>query len=94
MRAAAEDGATLDGSLRRMSPRYGEIHVPVAIVVGDADRIVSAEEHSFRLHAALPHSTLAVLPGTGHQIPVVRPEAVVDAIRSVAGGVGAYREVA
>ncbi len=66
--------------MRALSPRYAQIPIPVVIVTGDSDEIVSAQEHAYRLHAALPHSTLTVLPHTGHELPQTRPQAVVDAI--------------
>jgi pimeloyl-ACP methyl ester carboxylesterase len=78
------DDFLLNGSLPKFTPRYSEIHVPVAIVTGDSDLIVPAAENAHRLHQALPKSHLNILPKTGHQIPVTRPQAVVDAIDLVA----------
>jgi pimeloyl-ACP methyl ester carboxylesterase len=78
------DDALLNSSLPKFTPRYSDIHVPVAIVTGDSDQIVPAKENAHRLHEALPKSHLIVLPDTGHQIPFTRPEAVVEAIDSVA----------
>jgi len=40
----------------------------LAIITGDADAVVAAADHSRRLHAEVPDSTLAVLPGLGHMI--------------------------
>ena len=60
------------------------LRIPVSIVAGDSDQIVPVEEHSRRLHEALPGSELLVLPRTGHQIPFTYPDAVVGAINRVA----------
>jgi pimeloyl-ACP methyl ester carboxylesterase len=80
--ANAEDIRTLSPSLKALSPRYGEIRVPVVIVTGDSDLVVNPEQHAYPLHQAIPHSKLMVLPHTGHMIPHTRPEAVVEAIRA------------
>lgn len=78
------DDALLNSSLPKITPRYSDIRVPVAIVTGDSDLIVSAKENAHRLYEALPKSHLTVLPDTGHQIPFTRPKAVVQAIDDVA----------
>lgn len=78
------DDALLNESLPKLSPRYSELNIPTAIVTGDSDLLVPAEENAHRLSEALPNSHLTVLPNTGHQIPFTRPEAVVDAIDYVA----------
>ena len=78
------DDALLNESLPEFADRYPEINVPVAIVTGDADQIVPAEQNAERLHQALPHSHFNLLPRTGHQIPFTRPEAVLAAIDHIA----------
>ena len=83
VRAYALDEASLNDSLKKFSPRYSEIIVPVSILAGDSDLIVSEKEQAERLHKALPKSHLIVLPKTGHQIPFTRPQAVVDEIERV-----------
>jgi len=77
------DDALLNADLRNFSTRYSGLRLPIAIVTGDSDMIVPLEENSRRLHLELPHSELVVLERTGHQIPITRPEAVVDAIDRV-----------
>ena len=78
------DEALLNASLAKFSPRYPELRMPVSIVTGDSDLIVPARENALRLAAMLPHAKLQVLKKAGHQIPFVRPEAVVGAIEMVA----------
>jgi pimeloyl-ACP methyl ester carboxylesterase len=78
------DDALLSESLPKFADRYPEIKVPVAIVTGDADQIVPADQNAERLHRALPQSHMNLLPKTGHQIPFTRPEAVVAAIDQIA----------
>jgi pimeloyl-ACP methyl ester carboxylesterase len=78
------DDALLNSSLPAFTSRYSELQLPVAIVAGDTDQIVPATENAHRLHKALTHSTLRVLPQTGHQIPFTQPQAVIDAIEEIA----------
>lgn len=79
------DDALLNESLPKFAARYAEITIPMAIVAGDSDQIVPAEENAERLYRALPHSYFNLLPHTGHQIPFTRPDAVMTAIDHVAG---------
>jgi pimeloyl-ACP methyl ester carboxylesterase len=83
VKAYSLDEASLNDSLKKSSPRYAEISVPVSILAGDSDLIVSEKENAERLHQALPKSHLIVLPKTGHQIPFTRSQAVVDEIERV-----------
>ena len=77
------DDALLNKDLRSFSARYSGLRLPIAIVTGDSDMIVPLAENSRRLHVELPHSEMVVLEKTGHQIPITRPEAVVEAIDRV-----------
>lgn len=44
------------------------IGVSTAIIAGDADRLISFHA-SEELHAAIPGSTLTIVPGMGHELP-------------------------
>ncbi|HEX7722187.1 MAG TPA: alpha/beta hydrolase [Pyrinomonadaceae bacterium] len=83
VRAYAQDEDLYNSSVKKYSPRYAEIAVPVSIVTGDADLIVSEKENADRLHEVLPKSRLIVLPKTGHQIPFTHPQSVIDEIERV-----------
>ena len=78
------DDALLNESLPKLSPRYPELDIPTAIITGDSDLIVPANENAHRLAESLAKARLSVLPNTGHQVPFTRPDAVVEAIDSVA----------
>ena len=78
------DDALLNESLPKLSPRYGELNIPTAIVTGDSDLIVPAKENAHRLSEDLPNSELTVLEKTGHQIPFTRTFSVVEAIGRIA----------
>ncbi|MEU6976091.1 alpha/beta hydrolase [Streptomyces sp. NPDC046371] len=60
-----------------------ELRLPVAVLVGTADRLTPAV-HSRAMAAALPHCTgLVELAGMGHMTPVEAPEAVTAQIREL-----------
>jgi len=77
------DEASLNSSLSRFAPHYAEIRIAVVIVTGDSDLIVPPEENACRLTGVLSQAKLRILANTGHQIPVVRPDAVLEAIELV-----------
>ena len=83
VKAYSLDDASLNDSLKKFSPRYSEISVPVSILAGDSDLIVAEKDNAERLHQALPKSHLIVLPKTGHEIPFTRSQAVVAEIERV-----------
>jgi pimeloyl-ACP methyl ester carboxylesterase len=80
LKAYIEDEWALNDSLRRMSQRYSDIKIPVAIVTGDEDKIVSAKENAYRLQTVIPGSQLIELKNTGHEIPQTHPESVYSAL--------------
>jgi pimeloyl-ACP methyl ester carboxylesterase len=83
VKAYSLDDASLNDSVKKFSPRYSEIILPVSILTGDSDLIVSEKDNAERLHQALPKSHLIVLPKTGHEIPFTRSQAVVNEIERV-----------
>lgn len=60
-----------EADLRDVLPR---IQVPTLLLYGDADRRSPLETIARDLHAAIPASTLVVLPGVGHQCDMEAPE--------------------
>ncbi|HSV33263.1 MAG TPA: alpha/beta hydrolase [Pyrinomonadaceae bacterium] len=83
VKAYALDDALLSDCLKKFSPRYSEIEVPLSILAGDSDLIVPEKENAERLHKALPKSQFVLLRQTGHEIPFTRPQAVIDALHQV-----------
>ena len=83
IKASAYDDRTLRASLKVLSPRYGEIEMPVVIVTGSADRLLDPNEHAYPLQKTIRNSKLIVLPATGHQLPQTQPDAVISAIDQV-----------
>jgi pimeloyl-ACP methyl ester carboxylesterase len=79
VRACAYDDKSLNDSVKRLSKRYKDLQLPVVIVTGDSDLLVSPQD-SYKLHHAIPRAELIRLEGTGHQILQTRPESVIEAI--------------
>ena len=67
LRATAADGALMMPDAKALSARYGGLAMPVAIVAGNGDKIVSPE-HAERLRGAAPDATLCIVEGTGHMV--------------------------
>ncbi len=83
LRATASDGALMMSDAKALSARYGELAMPVAIVVGKGDKIVSPD-HAERLRQAVPQGTLRTVEGAGHMVHHVAADQVVEAIEEVA----------
>ncbi len=66
-RATAEDGSHMVAQARALRRHYAQLKVPVTLVAGAQDRVVSPEQ-SARLHASLPHSRLRMVAGVGHMV--------------------------
>jgi pimeloyl-ACP methyl ester carboxylesterase len=89
--ANAQDIAGLKAAVTAQSPRYGEIKVPVAIIAGDADRVVYTDIHSRGIAKMLPDATLTVLPGVGHMVQYAAQDRAVQAVDEVAARASAVR---
>lgn len=84
IRAASEEAAMMIPAAMGMESRYRNLTVPTVIVTGTEDRIVDPERQSARLHEELPDSRFIALPGLGHMIHHLAPEAVIEAIDQAA----------
>jgi len=80
LRAAAEDAALMTPSVMELEHHYQELTMPVTIITGADDQVVDVGRQSERLHHELPGSELIVVPGLGHMVHHLAPEAVVSAI--------------
>lgn len=83
LKAYLEDEWALNSSLRKMSKHYDEIDLPVVIVTGDQDQIVSPQENAERLQGVIPNAKMLQLENTGHEIPQTRPDSVYAAISMI-----------
>ena len=80
LKAYLEDELSLNNSLKNMAGRYSSIKIPVVIVAGEEDKIVSPTENAYRLQKAIPNSRLIKLKDTGHEIPLTNPKSIGKAI--------------
>lgn len=57
-----------------------KISIPVLFMVGENEKIYSAEQAVDRLHTVAPNIETAIIPKAGHDIWIVQAEAVNDHI--------------
>ena len=57
--------------------------MPIAVVTGDKDRVVSIRIHSRAFAKAVPQTELTELPGMGHMPHYVATDVVVQAIEKM-----------
>jgi pimeloyl-ACP methyl ester carboxylesterase len=84
LRAAAEDAALMTPSVVELERHYRELTLPVTIITGADDQIADVGRQSERLHRELAGSEFIALPGLGHMIHHLAPNAVASAIDRVA----------
>jgi pimeloyl-ACP methyl ester carboxylesterase len=84
LRAAAEDAALMTPSVAELERHYRELTLPVTIITGADDQIADVGRQSERLHRELAGSEFIALPGLGHMIHHLAPNAVASAIDRVA----------
>ena len=76
-RNASLDIVALPADLDRMVPRYPDLAVPAAILYGQGDELLDAEEQGRQTHEAAPNIAFGAIEG-GHMIPITRPGEVAD----------------
>lgn len=67
----------------RQRALHGQLALPVVIVAGEKDRLITTRWHSSRLQERIAGSRLHIVPGAGHMVHHSAPEAVFEAIREV-----------
>jgi pimeloyl-ACP methyl ester carboxylesterase len=80
LRAYFADEFSLNKDLERISKHYPDIRIPVVIVTGDHDKVVSAKHNAYRLKGSIAQSQLIELMNTGHQVPQTHPESIYSAL--------------
>lgn len=66
LRASGEDLVAAKREVAAQQARYPQIEVPVAILLGDGDRVVSPSIHGMKLAQVLPNARIDVVKGAGH----------------------------
>ena len=83
--ALTADALTDRSVLADRVDEYPDLQVPVAVVIGGADRVVDPDDHGLRLAHELDAVTVVERPDVGHAVPEVAPDAVLDGLDAVAG---------
>lgn len=85
LKAYFADEVDLNDSLKEMRHHYSEIKMPVVIITGDKDKIVSPKQNAYRLQKAIPHCRLIELKDSGHEIPQTSPKSIISALGLING---------
>jgi pimeloyl-ACP methyl ester carboxylesterase len=80
-----EDYRILGHELLPRLGEYASLRVPAEVLTGDRDRTLNATAHSRGFCERVPSARLTIVPGAGHALPETHPEAVVAAVRRIAG---------
>ena len=80
LRANAEEGTLLVPVAASLEDRYSALRVPTDIIAGADDRVCDPQTHSARLHELVPHSTLHILPRSGHMLHHAHLDEIVAAV--------------
>lgn len=80
LRASAAESGLMVPAATRLSQRYAELVMPVALIAGGGDQICDADHHSVRLHQDISHSELVLEPGVGHMAHYADPDRIMAAI--------------
>ncbi|MEM0990574.1 MAG: alpha/beta hydrolase [Pseudomonadota bacterium] len=78
------DIAALNTGLRRMSPDYHRLNLPIEIVSGTEDFIINPDRQPRPLAERLKNRRLTLLPGVGHMAHHVAEDEVIAAIDRIA----------
>ncbi len=83
-RANAVDVSNLFDFVSKQSTRYGEMTVPLTVISGSLDTIVSSDIHSRALERQVPGARVIILDGVGHMPHYVEPDLVIAEIEALA----------
>lgn len=85
--ANAWDLTTLKAEMVKQSPKYPSLTLPVTIIAGDADKVVSTDIHSRPFATAVSQTKLVVQPNGGHMPQVYAVDVAVAEIEAMAAQV-------
>ena len=83
--AACTDLAAIPDDLAEMGQRYAGMRLPVSILYGRGDTILSPRDQGEALAAKLPGARLTLIGG-GHMLPLTQPDRTAQFIREAATG--------
>jgi pimeloyl-ACP methyl ester carboxylesterase len=80
IRAEAAEAAMMIPAAAALAPRFAELKLPVTIIAGPGDELVTTADQSERLHKALPTSRFIAVEGAGHMVHHTATDRVLSAI--------------
>ena len=83
IRATCVEGTLMVPNAMSLRAHYANLSLPVTIMAGDGDKIVS-HRLGERLRATIPGSTLLIVEGAGHMVHHIATDQVAEAILAVA----------
>ena len=86
--ANSEDLAQTHSALLRQARAYRTLDVPVEIVHGDRDWLLSVDRHAERFAERLPNARMSIARGVGHMAHHARPDLVEAAIARISAEAG------
>lgn len=81
---ASSEIATVNNDLPDMVRRYPALKLPVGLIYGSRDRVLSYRKHGESMRDKLPGLSLEIVEGAGHMLPVTAVEPVVELVRTIA----------
>jgi pimeloyl-ACP methyl ester carboxylesterase len=81
--ANGEDAIALPPALIFNASRYAAADVPVKIIVGDSDLVVSPHLHGKPVSRMLPRGELSIVPGAGHMLHHFETDLIAKAVEQV-----------
>lgn len=84
LRAGAAEAAMMIPAATGMVQRAQALHMPIVVIAGDGDRVVSTDQQSAQLEAHAPGSGFIRLPGVGHMAHHTAPDQIAAAVERLA----------
>jgi pimeloyl-ACP methyl ester carboxylesterase len=86
LRASAAESGLMIPAAKRLSQRYAELTMPVAVIAGSGDLVANAEHNAVRLHQEISHSELVMQQDVGHMVHYADPDRIVAAVDKLQAG--------
>ena len=81
--STSTDLMAISEDLPSLHARYATLDLPVGILFGSEDRILSADRHGSAMLGQVPRLFYEQLEGAGHMAPITRPDEVAEFIARV-----------
>jgi pimeloyl-ACP methyl ester carboxylesterase len=92
IRASAADSGLMIPSAARLHSHYGELSMPVTIMAGEGDEIVTTQDQALRLHYEIAHSSLKLFPGVGHMLHYYVQDEIAEQVRGLTRHIASVEE--